>query len=78
VKLVAAIAKLSCKNDEFSNDELGNRPRVREWGVEDTYAMTGGIFEVDLVCAYAKTPDYNQVACFGEDSGSQLRFRSNA
>ena len=78
MKLVAAIAKLSSKNDEFSNDELGDRARVRKWGVEDADAMTGCVFEVDLVCAYAKTPDYDQVACFGEDSGSQLRFRSNA
>jgi hypothetical protein len=58
VHLVASVSELTRKGDDLTNDQFGDRPGIREGGVEHADAVASGIFEVDLISADAEAAYY--------------------
>ena len=78
MQLVGSISKLSGKDNDFCNDQFCHTSGICKWGVEDCNAVSGSVFEVDLVRANAEAAHYNQILSFTEDSFVQLSFRANS
>ena len=66
------------QQDGLGQDQLGDRPRVRERGVKDGHALLGRGLEVDLVGADAERADGDQLVGGLEDVGGQLGARADA
>ena len=56
--LHAPIACLPSEEDNLAQNQLGDRSRVTEWGVEDSDSVLGSIVQVDLVCPNTKAANY--------------------
>lgn len=77
VHLVGAVTKLTGQGDNFGNNELCNTARIGEGGVEDSNAVGGSVFEVDLVRADAEAANDEQVLGLTQDLLGQLGLGAN-
>ena len=73
---VAPVTQLAGQGYDLAYYELGDRPGVRERGVENADAMSGRVFEVDLVCTNTEAAHDDEVLRCREDSGGQLSLAS--
>ena len=64
VQFIRSIAKLSSKRYYLANDQFRYGAGVTERRVENCNPMLSSVLQVNLVCSYTKTSDYNQVLGF--------------
>jgi len=55
---------LAGKCNDLGNDELCNAARIGKGGVENSDAMTGSVFKIDLIGPNAKASHHQKVLCF--------------
>lgn len=68
---------MSCEDNDLGNDQFCNTSRVGKGRVEDCDAVSGSIFEVDLVGTNAEAAYNNQVLCLTENLFVKLGLGSD-
>ena len=74
VHLVGTIADLTRETYNLSNHHLSYTSGVCEWRVENSNAVLGGIFEVDLVRSDTETSNNNEILGFLQDFCGKFRL----
>lgn len=75
--LVGSVTQLSRQDNNFGDDQLGDRAGVGEGRVEDRNTLLGRELKVNLVGTDTETADGNKVLRLLENASSKLRLGTN-
>ncbi len=66
------------EHDDFTDDEFGNRARIRIGSVEHRYPAPTSRIQIDLISSHGKTADRHELLGGAENLFCQLRARPDA